>query len=147
MTGSPASWRRIPRGDERRAGRSGRWGGSIALFALAPDPWLGLGLLAVAGAADTAAVVSRSTILQIQTPDPLLGRVTAAEQIVAQAGPDLGNLRAGLVAAATSGVAALLTGGLLCVAAVAAIAATSPGLRRYRDGSDRYEPGLRPTAA
>lgn len=109
---------------------SAAWGTALVLFGLASDPWLCLGLLAVAGAADTVAVVSRGTIVQLHTPDALLGRVAAAEQIVGQAGPDLGNLRAGLVAGLTSGAAALVSGGLLCVAAVAAIATTTPGLRR-----------------
>ena len=36
--------------------------------------------------------------IQLHTPDELLGRVAAPEQILGQAGPDLGNLRARLVA-------------------------------------------------
>jgi predicted MFS family arabinose efflux permease len=111
------------------AGSAG-WGIALVLFAFSPVPWLALAFLALAGAADTVAVVSRSTIVQLHTPNELLGRVTAAEQIVGQAGPDLGNLRGGLVAQATSGVAALASGAILCVAAVAAVAATTPGLRR-----------------
>lgn len=111
-------------------GGSAVWGASLALFGLSPDAWLGLALLAVAGAADTVAVVSRSTIVQLNTPNEMLGRVAAAEQIVGQAGPDVGNMRAGLVAGATSGVTALVSGGVMCLAAVAAIAAASPGLRR-----------------
>jgi hypothetical protein len=105
------------------------WGGALAAFGVAPDPWLALFFLVVAGAADTVAVVSRSTIVQLHTPNALLGRVSAAEQIVGQAGPDLGNLRAGLVAGVTSGAAALVSGGLLCVAAVALTAALTPALR------------------
>lgn len=74
--------------------------------------------------------MSRSTIVQTHTPNDLLGRVGAAEQIVGQAGPDLGNLRGGLLADVTSGAAALVLGGLLCVGAVALVAATTPGLRQ-----------------
>lgn len=107
------------------------WGAALVLFGVSPDPWLALGALVVAGAADTVAVVSRGTIVQLHTPDALLGRVVAAEQIVGQAGPEIGNLRGGLVAGVTSGMAALASGGLLCVAAVMAIAATTPGLRRF----------------
>jgi hypothetical protein len=59
----------------------------------------------------------------------MLGRVAAAEQIVGQAGPDVGNLRGGLVAGATSGTFSLVSGGLLCVAAVALVGATTPRLR------------------
>ncbi|MFB7336502.1 MFS transporter [Streptomyces adustus] len=108
---------------------SAGWGAALVLFGLTTGPWTGLGLLTLAGAADTLAVVSRSTIVQTRTPDALLGRVTAAEQIVGQAGPNLGNLRGGLVAGWTSGATALVSGGLLCLAAVAAVAATTPQLR------------------
>jgi MFS family permease len=110
---------------------SATWGVALALFGAVPNAWIGLGLLVVAGAADTVAVVSRSTIAQLSTPDALRGRVAAAEQTVGQAGPDIGNLRAGLIAQATSGVAALVSGGLLCIAAVTLIGATTPALRRF----------------
>ncbi|HEY3609971.1 MAG TPA: MFS transporter [Pseudonocardiaceae bacterium] len=107
------------------------WGAALALFGVSPNPWLGLAFLALAGAADTVSVVTRSTIVQLHTPDALLGRVAAAEQIVGQAGPDVGNMRGGLVAGATSGLTALVSGGLLCVAAVALVGMTTPGLRRF----------------
>ncbi len=100
------------------------------MLGVSPNPWLGLAFLVIAGAADTVSVVSRSTIVQLNTPGALLGRVTAAEQIAGQAGPDIGNLRGGLLASATSGMTALVSGGLLCLAAVAAVAVTSPQLRR-----------------
>lgn len=106
------------------------WGGALTLFGVTPNAWAGLALLAVAGAADTVAVVARSTVVQRHTPDAFLGRAAAAEQIVGQAGPDVGNLRGGLVAAGSSATIALVSGGLLCVAAVAAIAARTPELRR-----------------
>ncbi|MFE5819164.1 MFS transporter [Streptomyces sp. NPDC056479] len=120
---------------------AGTWGAALALFGLMTDPWVGLGLLVVAGAADALSVVSRSTIVQTRTPDALLGRVTAAEQIVGQAGPHLGNLRGGLVAGWSSGATALITGGLLCVLAVAYVGAGTPELRdgtaapELRDGT------------
>ncbi|KZM74425.1 MFS transporter [Nocardia terpenica] len=105
------------------------WGGALGLFGLVGNPWLGLGFLVVAGAADTVAVVSRSTIVQLNTPNAMLGRLAAAEQIVGRAGPDIGNLRAGIVAGLTSGTTALLSGALLCLATIAAIATTTPQLR------------------
>jgi MFS family permease len=110
---------------------SASWGAALALFGLATSPWLGFAFLAVAGAVDTVAVVSRSTVVQLYTPNALLGRVAAAEQIVGQAGPDIGNMRGGLVASLTSGMTALVSGGLLCVAAVALVWRTTPELARY----------------
>jgi hypothetical protein len=68
--------------------------------------------------------------------------VVAAEQIVGQAGPDVGNMRGGLVAGATSGTAALVSGGVLCLAAVALIGAATPELRR--SAPPRPGPGQRP---
>ena len=105
------------------------WGAALAAFGLMTNPWAGLAFLALAGAADSTSVLSRSTIIQTHTPDALLGRVSAAEQIVGQAGPNLGNLRGGLVAGWTSGATALFTGGLLCVLAVAGVGASTPELR------------------
>ncbi|MGW8971000.1 MFS transporter [Streptomyces platensis] len=116
---------------------SAAWGAALALFGLSADPWAGLAFLALAGAADTVSVVSRSTLVQLHTPDELLGRVSAAEQIVGQAGPDLGNLRGGLVADATSGTTALVSGGLLCIGAVALVGTTTPGLRWFSAPSPR----------
>lgn len=111
---------------------SAGWGAALAAFALVPDPWLGLAFLVLAGAADTVSVVARSTIVALNTPDAMLGRVSAAEQVVGQGGPEVGNLRGGLVAAATTGTFALVSGGLACVAVVMLIGAVTPGLRRVR---------------
>jgi MFS family permease len=108
------------------------WGAALTLFAFAANPWLGLACLVVAGAADTVSVVARSTVVQLTTPNELLGRVAAAEQIVGQGGPEVGNLRGGLVAAATTGTVALMSGGLMCVAGVLLVGALTPGLRRFR---------------
>ncbi|MFF4536910.1 MFS transporter [Streptomyces aureus] len=108
---------------------AGLWGVALAAFGLVRDPWTALVLLALAGAGDAASVISRSTIVQTHTPDALLGRVTAAETIVGQAGPHLGNLRGGVVAGWTSGAASLVSGGLLCLFAVLWVGARTPELR------------------
>ncbi|WP_330339839.1 MFS transporter [Streptomyces sp. NBC_00557] len=116
-------------------GAAAVWGAALVLFGLTTDPWAGLALLAVAGAGDAISVVCRSTIVQTRTPDALLGRVTAAEQIVGQAGPSLGNVRGGLVAGWSSGAVALISGGLMCLLAVGAVTATTPELRGRAPGA------------
>lgn len=110
-------------------GGSATWGVALTLFGMSSDPWVALAFLVIAGAADTVSVVSRSTVVQTHTPAELLGRVSAAEQIVGQAGPDMGNMRGGLVAAGTSGATALVSGGLLCLGAVVVVGATTADLR------------------
>ncbi|MFG1807362.1 MFS transporter [Streptomyces sp. NPDC049040] len=120
---------RFPRPGLAMLGGSATWGAALTLFGFSTNPWAGLAFLTVAGAADTVSVISRSTVVQMHTPNDLLGRVSAAEQIVGQAGPDIGNMRGGLVAGATSGAAALVSGGLLCLGAVAAVGVTTAALR------------------
>ncbi|GGN22972.1 putative MFS family arabinose efflux permease [Actinoplanes campanulatus] len=101
------------------------WGAAIALLGVAPLISVALLLLTVAGAADTVAVVTRGTVVQTHTPDAMLGRVSAAELIVGHSGPELGNLRGGLLASVTSATFALVSGGLLGVTAVAVLALRS----------------------
>jgi predicted MFS family arabinose efflux permease len=109
---------------------AGVWGLALAAFGVAPSLWLVLGCLAVAGAADTVSVISRGALVQLTTPDVYRGRVSAVEDVVGMAGPYLGNFRAGLVAGATSAGFAAVSGGLLCVLGIVAVAATNRALRR-----------------
>jgi predicted MFS family arabinose efflux permease len=120
---------RLPRPGLAVLGGSATWGAALTLFGFSTNPWAGLTFLVIAGTADTVSVVSRSTVVQTHTPQELLGRVSAAEQIVGQAGPDIGNMRGGLVADAASGAAALISGGLLCLGAVVVVGATAADLR------------------
>lgn len=111
----------------------GVWGGSLAGVGLTGSLAAVLVLLGIAGAADTwAAVISRGTIVQLTTPESYRGRVSAMEHVVGAAGPQLGNFRAGLVAAASSGNAAIVTGGLACVLSMVILATRVPALRRFR---------------
>ncbi|MEU5160823.1 MFS transporter [Streptomyces sp. NPDC020875] len=120
----------------RRAGRTqllaaGVWGLALAGFGLAGPLWLALGCLAVAGAADTTSVISRSSVLQLETPDAYRGRVSSMEHVIGVAGPELGNFRGGAVASATSASFSLVTGGLSAVLAVALVAVANRPLREY----------------
>ncbi|GAA0943470.1 MFS transporter [Pseudonocardia zijingensis] len=130
----------------RRPGRvmlvaAGMWGLALAAFGWAPSVWLALACLAVAGAADTISVISRGALVQLVTPDDYRGRVSAVEDVVGMAGPHLGNFRAGLVAGATSAGVAAVSGGVLCVLGVAAVAVVTPALRRpVRPGKPHSSP-------
>lgn len=123
---------------------AGLWGSALTGFGLAQPLWLLLGCLAVAGAGDTIAVISRGTIVQLATPDSHRGRVSAVEHIIGVSGPDIGNFRAGLVAGVTSASLAAISGGALCVLGVAAVAARNRSLRRFRTPEPHYEEDGRP---
>ncbi|GAB3384434.1 MFS transporter [Humibacter soli] len=122
------------------------WGAGMVLFGL--SGWLPLALLGliVAGAADTGTVISRGTIVQRATPDALRGRMNSLDFLVGAGGPSLGDLRAGLVASATSGAISAVSGGILCVIGAGVIAAAIPSLRSWR-AVDAAEPAVPGAAA
>lgn len=108
------------------------WGLAIAVFGL--TPWLpaALALLAIAGWADVISSVFRGTIVQLSVPDSLRGRLTGLHIAVVTGGPRLGDLESGVAAALFSPVAAVVSGGLGCVAGALALAGLLPGFRRQR---------------
>ena len=108
------------------------WGASVAMAGFSSNLWTLLAFLAIAGGADTVAVISRGTLLQLATPDAYRGRVSAVEQIVGVGAPQLGNFRAGIMASFSSPAATVATGGLLCVLAVGGLALRNTSLRKYR---------------
>ena len=115
------------------------WGAAIALFGLSPWLWAALALLAVAGWADVISAVFRSTILQVESPDRLRGRLSAIQAAVVQGGPRLGNAEAGAVATLVGAQLSVVIGGLGCVAGIAAVARLMPRFVAYRltgNGSD-----------
>ena len=107
------------------------WGGAIAAFGLAPWLPLGLGLLALAGAADVISAVFRNTILQLSVPDALRGRLSSVHIAVVTGGPQLGDAEAGAVAALTSARTSVVSGGLACVLGVLVFLRLVPELARY----------------
>jgi predicted MFS family arabinose efflux permease len=112
------------------------WGLAVAAFGLSPWLPLALGLLAVAGAADVVSAVFRGTILQLETPDRLGGRLWSIQTAVVTGGPRLGDAEAGMVAALAGVKASVVSGGLACVAGAALIGWLLPGFRRYRPRRD-----------
>jgi MFS family permease len=108
------------------------WGAAFAGFALARPLWLVLGLLAIAGAADTVTVVLRGTIVQTVTTDEFRGRVTAAEYVIGVAGDSLGRLESGAVGSLTSPTIAALSGGVVTVVLAGVMALALQSFARYR---------------
>ena len=107
------------------------WGGSIAAFGFTRVLWLGLVLLAVAGAADMVSAIFRNTILQVTTPDALRGRLQGVFIVVVTGGPRLGDFEAGSVGNAFGAQLSVVSGGLACVAGVAILAALIPSFAKY----------------
>lgn len=112
------------------------WGLTITGFGFARVLWLGVLLLGAAGAADMVSAVFRNTILQLNTPDELRGRLSGVFIIVVNGGPRLGDAEAGGVAAVLGIAGSVISGGVACLLGVAALAAAVPAFARY-DASKR----------
>jgi MFS family permease len=103
------------------------------LFGVAPGPlWLGVVLLAGAGAADMISSILRNQILQLTTPDELRGRISAVNAMFVIGGPMLGQFESGVVAGLLTPELSVVTGGLACIVATLVIAARVPNLLRAR---------------
>ncbi len=99
----------------RNAGRLlfislGIFAASILVFAMSSTLWLSLVALWVYGASDMISVNIRTTLIQIATPDDLRGRVSAVNMLFIGISNELGDFRAGAIAALLGPVLTVLTG-------------------------------------
>ncbi|WP_433252573.1 MFS transporter [Streptosporangium sp. CA-135522] len=114
------------------------WGLALAGFGLAGPLWLALCCLAIAGAADTIAVITRGALVQLEAPDHYRGRISSVEHVIGIAGPEIGNFRGGLLASLTSAPVALVAGGLAAALAVVTVGLINRPLRDHHAPS-RHE--------
>ena len=105
------------------------WGLAITAFGLVTFSFpLALVCLALAGAADVFSAVFRATLVQLETPDGLRGRVMSIHGLVVTSGPRLGDMEAAGVAALIGPQAAVVSGGVLCLLGVVAVVRWFPEL-------------------
>lgn len=88
---------------------------SILVFAFSQTLWISLLALWVYGGVDTISVNVRSTLIQIATPNDLRGRVSAVNTIFIASSNQLGDFRAGSIAAILTPVATVAIGGLMAL--------------------------------
>jgi MFS family permease len=109
----------------------GGYGLATIVFGLSRSFWLTFGCLAMTGATDTVSMIIRNIVRQLETPDRLRGRMTGVNMVFFLGGPQLGELEAGAVANWFGAPISVISGGVGCVIAVAAVAASTPALRHY----------------
>jgi MFS family permease len=107
------------------------WGVGITVLGFASSLPLALAALVFAGAADMISGIFRGTIWNQTIPDHLRGRLAGIEQLSYSAGPLLGHVESGVVAAFAGVRASIVSGGVLCIVGVAVAAVALPGLRAY----------------
>ncbi len=124
--------------------RAGTWllgavavyGAATIGFGLARTLPLAFVLLAVAGAADMFSVVIRQSLVQLETPDDMRGRVGAVNSVFIGASNQLGEFESGATAALLGPVGSVLLGGVGTLAVVALWWRLFPALARR----DRLRP-------
>lgn len=110
----------------------GAYGLATAIFGLSTSYWLSIVMLALVGVGDSVSTVLRHTIRHTVTPDHIRGRMTGVNMIFFMGGPQLGNLEAGLLAAALGAPISVVIGGVATIVLVAATALGYPQLRKYK---------------
>lgn len=88
------------------------FGIATTVFGLSTSFALSLGAMAVLGAADSISVFIRQTLVQVATPDVMRGRVSAVNSVFVSTSNEIGDMRAGFVAAWIGVVPAVVLGGI-----------------------------------
>jgi MFS family permease len=90
----------------------GIFGLATLVFGLSHNLWLSLVALAVTGGADMVSVVVRQTLVQLETPDEMRGRVSAVNSVFIGASNQLGEFESGATAALLGPVGSVVFGGV-----------------------------------
>jgi MFS family permease len=108
------------------------FGAFTVVFGLSTIPWLSILALAMLGATDMISVYIRETLIQLWTPDRVRGRVNAVNMVFVGASNELGEFRAGTMAAFIGTVPAVVIGGIGAIGVAGLWAWLFPALRKAR---------------
>ena len=93
---------------------------------------LGLGIVGVLGMADSMTVTVRQAIVQLVSPDKLLGRAASIRTFAANTANNIGQVEVGMLSSAIGAGHTMLIGGLLSVLFVVVVWRLVPSVKRYR---------------
>jgi MFS family permease len=108
------------------------FGLATVLFGLSTNILLSMVALVILGASDVVSVVIRFTLVQLQTPNEMLGRVSAVNSLFVGTSNQLGEFESGVTAALFGVVPAVLIGGMGTIAIACLWMVLFPQLRRLR---------------
>jgi MFS family permease len=116
----------------------GVYGLATIAFAASRSFPLSLAFLAISGAADMVSVFIRSSLIQLNTPDDMRGRVSATSGLAVSASNELGEMQSGLAAALLGATGAVVFGGTAAIVVTALWSRLFPEIRRARTFSPQY---------
>ena len=114
------------------------YGVATLVFGLSTSFALSMGALVVVGAADMVSVVIRQSLVQLDTPDAMRGRVSAVNSVFIGASNQLGEFESGATAALLGPVGSVLLGGIGTIVVAAASVRLFPPLAQRDRLSDAH---------
>ncbi|NQU96465.1 MAG: MFS transporter, partial [Chloroflexi bacterium] len=114
---------------------------AVLLFAFGLNHifWVGLIIVAILGSTDSVSMTMRQTIVQLTTPDRLLGRASSAHSFAAMGANNAGQMEVAFMAGLIGAGPTMVIGGAISVVVVLLVWKFVPGVSRYRyeDGATR----------
>jgi MFS family permease len=104
------------------------FGACMVVFGVSASFWLSALALAISGAADMVSVVVRQTLVQLETPPEMRGRVAAVNSLFIGASNQLGEFESGATAALFGPVGSVVAGGIGTIAVAWAWGRSFPAL-------------------
>lgn len=114
------------------------FGAATLAFGLLRDFPLSLAVLALLGAADMVSVFVRSSLIQLNTPDEVRGRVSSISGLAISASNELGEMQSGIAAALLGATGAVVFGGAGAIIVTVLWAWMFPELRNARTFAPQY---------
>ena len=108
------------------------FGVATVAFALSRNVWLSMGILCVLGAADVTSVVVRSSLVQLETPDEMRGRVSAVNSLFIGTSNQLGEFESGVTASWFGLIPATILGGVGSIVIAMIWMVLFPDLRKLK---------------
>jgi MFS family permease len=105
------------------------FGVCMIVFALSKNFYLSLAVLALSGAVDNVSVVIRQTLVQMNTPDEMRGRVASVNSVFISLSNEIGSFESGLAAKIFGLIPSVIYGGLATIGVVGVTAKIAPKLR------------------
>ncbi len=121
------------------------FGLATMVFGLSKNFMLSMAMLTLLGASDSVSVFIRNTLVQLNTPDEMRGRVSSISGLAISASNELGEMQSGLAAALLGPVWAVALGGVGAILITGIWAVIFPELKRAKTFAPQYrqkEPNL-----
>jgi MFS family permease len=121
----------------KKAGKTLLWavtgfGVATIVFGLSRNIYLSVLMLAILGGLDNISVVIRHTLLLVQTPNEMRGRVSSVNSVFISVSNEMGYFESGFVAAWLGPIFAVVSGGIGTILVVLAIARIFPEMVKLK---------------